>query len=147
LALIGADALHRRLKALQAVPKRLQQGWAVRTVPIMRSYIQVRTGRTRASLRPSGRGILGSPVVNFLDAGTVAHDEPRSRFTKTGRLRRGKAAGTGKVLKFNVGGRTLFRRKIHHPQTRGQHFKRPAAKRGLDESGLGIIVKQWNDAA
>jgi hypothetical protein len=113
----------------------------------MRGYIQMRTGKTSRSLRPSSRGIIGSPVVNFLDAGTKAHEEPRSRFTKTGRLRRGKAAGTGKTLKFTRGGQTLFRRRIQHPQTRGQHFKRPAMERGLDKSGLGLIVKQWNDAA
>lgn len=147
MALIGADALHRRLKALQRVPAQFQKDWAATTVPIMRGYIQVRTGKTRNSLRPTTRGIYGSPVVNFLNVGTKAHEEPRSKFTATGRRRRGKAAGTGKVLKFNVGGRTLFRSKIQHPQTRGQFFKVPAMRRGLAKTGTTSIVRGWNNAA
>lgn len=131
MTLIGADALRARLNALARVPSRLEEEWARETVPIMRGYIRRRTGATAASLHATGQGIVGSPVVNFLDAGTRAHEE----------------VAHGKALKFAKGGTTLFRKRVHKPQTRGQEFKAKAAREGLSEVGSDLIVKTWNDAA
>lgn len=131
MSLIGAGALRARLNALSRVPSLLEEEWAEATVPIMRGYIPVKTGKTRASLRPSGQGILGSPVVDFLDSGTRAHDE----------------VAHGKALKFQVGGNTLFRKRVHKPQTRGQEFKAKAGHEGLDKVGDDLIVRTWNGAA
>ena len=126
----GADALHRRLNALLTVPQKVEHDWADKTVPILRGYIPHRTGATAASLKASNEGIVGSPVVDFLDAGTRAHD----------------IEGAG-ILKFEAGGQTLFRKKVHKPQTRGQNFKDPAGRQGLDEVGTDTIVDTWNGAA
>ncbi len=126
----GADALHRRLTALLSVPKRVEHDWAEETVPIMRGYIPRRTGATAGSLRASDQGILGSPVVNFLDAGTRAHD----------------ITGSG-ILKFQTGGGTVFRKKVHKPETRGLNFVGRAAREGLDHTGTDAVVQTWNGAA
>lgn len=131
MTLIGADALRARLNALARVPELLEEEWAQATVPIMRGYIPRRTGATAASLRATGQGILGSPVVNFLDAGTRAHDE----------------VAHGQTLKFAKGGTTFFRKRVHKPQTRGQNFKDKAGREGLDQVGNDLIVKTWNGAA
>ncbi len=149
MALIGAPALHRRLKALQDVPKRMQRHWAERATPLIRSDVPVRRGVSRASVRPTSRGVYGNLSVMFLDRGTKAHEEPWSGLTKTGRVSRSKRAQarTGKTLKFNVGGRTLFRKKVQKPQQRGRHFIRPDTEKALKQSGLTDIVKEWNEAA
>lgn len=131
MSLIGAGGLHARLSALARVPSLLEEEWAEATVPIMRGYIPRRTGATAASLRASDQGITGSPVVNFLDAGTQAHDE----------------IAHGEALKFQTGGGTLFRKRVHKPQTRGQEFKDKAAREGLTDVGSDLVVRTWNGAA
>lgn len=134
MQLIGADALRRRLNALYGVPDQVESAWAEATAPILRGYIPRRTGATAASVRPTDRGVVGSPVVDFLDVGTRAHDiEPRN----------------ASVLKFQPrgGGQAIFRPRAHKPQTRGQHFKEPAMRQGFEEASGGVIIKTWNGAA
>lgn len=126
--------------------------WEQETSRIARGYIPVRTGETRGSVRGSSSGLNGKVVgkytVNFIDAGSKAHEEPKSRFTKTGRLRRGKAAGTGKVLKFNDGGQTLFRRKVNKRAIAPRPFKRRSGEEGLAKVDfLAELVRLWNQAA
>jgi hypothetical protein len=152
VSLKGAPELHRRIKAIVTVPNWVGRQWAEQTTRVAKPMIPVKTGATRASVRPQFKGkqarVVGKYTVNFIDAGAKAHDEPRSRFTKTGRLRRGKAAGSGKTLKFNSGGMTLFRRKIHKPQQTAHPFKKRAAAEGLRKvSPLREIIARWNRAA
>lgn len=153
----GAAALRRRLAAIGKVPPEIAAQWAVEASKAMKRRIPVRTGETAASVRPGSRrrktggvvgGVVGSRVVNFIDAGSVAHDIPRSRFTKTGRLRRGKAAGTGKVLKFDVGGQTIFRKRVHKRAIAARPLKVKSILEGLDKvHPLREIVKRWDRAA
>lgn len=131
MTLLGADAFVRRLNALSRVPSLLEEEWADATVPIMRGYIPRQTGETAASLRSSRQGIFGSPVVNFLDSGTRAHEE----------------VAHGQALKWQAGGQTFFRKRIQKPQTRGQNFKTKAGQEGLSKVGKDLIVRTWNDAA
>lgn len=136
--LIGARELKARLKAMQKSFKPVAREWADETVTLIRPQIPVRTGKTRKSVR-RGRvtakraTVVGSYVINFLNAGTVAHDE-RPKVAKT--------------LVFESGGRTIFAKKVHHPQTRGQHFKGKAARDALDKVDLGkTVTDAWNGAA
>ena len=153
MALQGADALRRRLKAIGNVPREAGRDWQRATVAYARLHIPIRTGATRASIRPGVISqkkvtVVGKYTINFIDAGAKAHEEPRSRFTKTGRRRRGKAAGTGKVLKFQIGGKTFFRRKVLKRAQAAHPFKHEAADVGLRFSNLGDrIITEWNKAA
>lgn len=90
----------------------------------------VRTGRLRSSIRAepprifSLRGVckVGSDLeyAGFVNDGTAPHDiRPRSK----------------QVLKFTVGGRTVFAKVVHHPGTRANPFldralREVAAQRG-----------------
>lgn len=158
MSLIGADALRRRLKALATVPAAHGQSslavrWQQGTVRAAKPMIPVRTGTTRASIRPGAtrRGkatVVGKYTVNFIDAGSKAHVEPRQAgLTPTGRVSRRKR-GSGKVLKFQVGGQTVFRKKVNKPRIAPHPFKKAAARKGLESvNWLTMIYGLWNRAA
>lgn len=42
---------------------------------------------------------------------------------------------------------TMFAKRVHHPGTKAKPYLRPAAEEVVRESGLGILIKAWNDAA
>ena len=145
MALQGADGLRRRLRAIKAVATNLEREWAGEATRIARASVPVKTGQTRASIRATNPSagrikVVGKYTVNFIDAGAKEHDEPRSR-------RRGKAARTGKVLKFQVGGQTYFRRKVHKRSQPAHPFKARSAQDALRKvDPTGEIVKRWNQA-
>jgi hypothetical protein len=146
----GADGLRKRLRAISGMFRTLAPRWQHAAVEAARPRVPVRTGETRRSLRPgkisgSRATIVGKYTVNFIDAGSKAHDEPRSRLTATGRVSRRK--GSGKVLKFERGGQAMFRRKVHKPRIAARPFKREAAEEGLKKSGpLQEVIRLWNRA-
>jgi len=166
-SLLGAADLHKRFKALnaaiepgrgvtfpsQSVAYRWQQG----TAKAARTRIPVRTGETRRSVRPGnwkGRpAVLAKYTVNFIDAGSKAHDEPRSMLTPTGRVSRRKRNISGKTgqplrLKYQMGGRTVFSKKVHKPRIAARPFKKWAAEEGLIAiNWLTFVVGVWNRAA
>jgi hypothetical protein len=156
--LIGADELRRRFKALATVPSTTNRSslparWQTATVRAARPMIPVRTGQTRASIRPGGtrKGnatVVGKYTVNFIDAGSKAHTEPRQAgLTKTGRVSRRKL-GSGKVLKFSEGGQTLFRKRVNKPKIAAHPFKKAAARKGLEHLNWAtFIYGLWNRAA
>lgn len=157
-SLQGAAALRRRLQALASVPKETHRSslparWQEGTVKAAKSRIPVRTGQTRASIRPGStrKGaatVVGKYTVNFIDAGSKAHVEPRQAgLTKSGRISRRKL-GSGKVLKFEVGGQSVFRRKVNKPSVRARPFKDWAKHKGLESvNWLTMIYGLWNRAA
>jgi hypothetical protein len=157
--LLGGAELHKRLKALASVPAASGNAgfgrlWQNATVRAARPMIPVRTGATRASIRPglNRKGtvtVVGKYTVNFIDAGSKAHVEPRqfSKFTPTGRISKRKR-GSGKVLKFQVGGQTMFRRKVNKPKIAAHPFKKAAGRKGLDAANWSeFIIGLWNKAA
>jgi hypothetical protein len=160
VTLIGADALRRRLKAIGLVAETNRSGqsslayrWQQGTVRAARPMIPVRTGQTRASIRPGGtrKGkatVVGKYTVNFIDAGSKAHIEPRQAgLTPTGRISRRKR-GSGKTLKFQVGGQTIFRKKVNKPRIAAHPFKKAAARKGLESVNWAtMIYGLWNRAA
>jgi hypothetical protein len=154
----GANELRKRMRALSTVAdpasrESLPSRWQRGTVRAAQGMIPVRTGETRRSIRPGttrrGRAtVVGKFTVNFIDAGSKAHDEPRQPgLTKTGRVSRRKR-GTGKVLKFQMGGRTVFSKKVHKPRIAAHPFKKRAARAGLESvNWVTMIYGFWNRAA
>lgn len=157
-SLQGADQLRARLRAIRKAGQPMANQWAVEAAKRAKAYAPRKTGRLRSSIRPTaptGRGrVIAARVVGMyyggamMRKGTKAHDVPRSRFTKAGRLRRGKAAGTGKVLKFVDHGVTIFRRKVHHRGTRPNDYASRALRESLSRAKpLQEVIKLWNGAA
>jgi len=138
----GADELRARLKAIQGVFRQTAPRWQRATVAEARRRVPVATGATRASLRAGPAtsmkaSVVGKYTVNFIDAGSVAHNEPRSR------RRKGR-----KVLKFNVGGQTIFRRKVHKRAIAARPFKEASAEAGMRKVDLlRVLIDLWNKAA
>ena len=133
MSLIGADDLRRRLAAIQTAPEQIQRKWAAATAPILRGRIPVRRGVTRASVQV-GRDstVIGNAAVNFIDAGVRAHDITAKRG----------------VLKFHVGGQTVFRKKVHKPRIAARPIKADAARQGLEKlHPADEIIRLWNQAA
>jgi hypothetical protein len=127
--------------------------WQDQTVRAAQRLVPVRTGETRRSIR-RGRvtgqkaTVVGKYTVNFIDAGSKAHGEPRQAgLTKSGRVSRRKV-GSGKTLKFNQGGQTVFRRKVDKPRIAARPFKKRAGEQGLEKvDPLNEVIRLWNNAA
>jgi len=156
--LIGGAELHKRLQALAAIPAGTGDAgfvrlWQRATVRAAKPMIPRRTGETRDSVRPGStrRGkatVVGKYTVNFIDAGSKAHVEPRQAgLTKTGRVSKRKR-GSGKVLKFEMGGQTFFRRKVNKPRIVARPFKKEAGRKGIQAANWSeFIIGIWNRAA
>ena len=154
----GTAELRARLRALSHAVKPIGDKWAIEAAKRARSYAPRRTGLLKASIHAEGarqsfRGLLQARVVGMyyggamMQKGSKAHDEPKSRFTKTGKVRKN-WGGTGKVLKFESGGQTIFRRKVHHRGTRPNTYALRALRAALDRNaGLEELIKLWNNAA
>lgn len=97
---------------------------------------KVKTGNLRRTIRPGRASAQGFETVATagyaapVEFGTKPHPiVPRSR----------------KVLRFKVGGREVFAKRVNHPGTRAQPFMRPGIERVVQGIG-GIVVKAWNRA-
>jgi hypothetical protein len=160
-ALIGAGALHKRLRAIGSVAVRggmgrnsLVAAWQKGTVAAAKTRIpRGPTGETQRSIRP-GRGatVVGKYTINFIDAGSKAHTEPRSNLTPTGRVSRRKRnlgrTGQPLVLKFNKGGHIMFRKKVNKPSIAAHPFKKWAGEQGVRKVPWNsFITGLWNRAA
>lgn len=149
----GKEGLARRLAAIATVGDAIPRRWQEATVRAARQMVPVGpTGETRRSLRPgraTGKNVtvVGKYTVNFIDAGSKAHVEPRQRgLTKTGRVSRRKL-GSGKVLKFEVGGLPVFRKKVNKPAIAARPFKKESGRRGLEAIHMDeITIGLWNKA-
>lgn len=154
MTLQGEPQLRRRLKAIKTFPKSktLPSAWQLATTAVARSMVPVRTGRTRESLRPGQKrgkaAVVGFYTVNFIDAGSKAHVEPRQPgLTKTGRVSK-RRRGSGKVLMFSTGGGTVFRKKVNKPAIHARPFKKESGERGLElVQWQNFLISLWNNAA
>ena len=138
MSLQGGRELRRRLKAIRTVFKPAGREWADETARIAKTMVPVRTGKTQRSIRRKNASqrkatVVGFYPVNFIDAGTKAHDEkPRK----------------AKAMKFDVGGGTVFSKKVHKRAVAARPFKKEAARRGLEKVDiLEDLIELWNRAA
>lgn len=135
MTLHGAAQFTARLHAIEDTGRVVAEQWADKGVTGVRSQIQRRTGATAASVHADvsreGARIVGSPVVDYLADGTRAHVEvPRN----------------AKALRFQIGGRTIFSKKVYHPATTGNPGIRQAAMNALGNFA-DALYGLWNRAA
>lgn len=143
MALRGATELKR---AISGLFKDAGKSWADDTALIAKGMVPVRTGHTRSSIRRRNASqrkatVVGWYPVNFIDAGTRAHDITPKNAT---------------VLRFNpqgqslagwkqAGSQTVFAKKVHKRATSGNKFKSRAAQEGLRKHPiLPELVAFWN---
>jgi hypothetical protein len=140
VALKGSRELRARLKAIKQVFKPAGKDWADATVleAKRRLSTSVATGKTMASVRRRNASqrkatVVGNFPVNFIDAGTKAHDIQSKRVS---------------VLKFSAGGQTVFARKVHKRATAARPFKKESAEAGLRKVDIiRDLIELWNRAA
>jgi hypothetical protein len=137
VALKGSRELRARLKAIRQVFKPAGREWADFTAAEAKRRVPVRTGRTRSSIRRKNASqrkatVVGNYPVNFIDAGTKAHDiRPRN----------------ARVLRFEDGGHTVFTKKVHKRRQPARPFKKESAQAGLRKVDIiGDLVELWNRA-
>lgn len=140
MALQGARELRARLKAIKTVFKPAGRLWADETVRLARSGFasHSKTGKTMASIRRRNASqkratVVASYPASFIDKGTKAHTiVPRK----------------AEAMKFSVGGRTVFSKKVNKPRTSADPFARRAATEALRRHPiLDQLIDLWNRAA
>lgn len=138
MALKGSRELRRRLKAIRTVFKPVGKTWAEKTVHLAASRVEVKTGKTRASIRVKNASMRKAAVeakggARFLEAGTKAHIIRPKRF---------------RALKWNASGQPMFAKKVNHPATKAKPFLRRSGRDVLEQSDmLQELLKLWNQAA
>lgn len=136
MTLKGVDGLRHRLEAMERSTRTIPPKWGQTFVRVAQPMIPVRTGATRRSVHLAEAGadsasIRGSAVAVLIDTGTRAHEED---------------AGGG-VLRFPVGPRTVFARRVHHPGTRARKWRRRAAEEAARRTRMAdTIIEAWNRA-
>ena len=139
MSLRGGKELRARLKAIRQAFKPIGKVWADHTAESARRRVPVKTGRLKASIRRRNATQRKATVVahysaNFVDAGTKEH---------VIRARR-----APRLVFEGRDGRTIFAKKVNHPRTRPQRFKREAADEGLRKTPMAEeLIKLWNSAA
>jgi hypothetical protein len=140
VALRGSRELRARLKAIRTVFKPAGKQWADATAEEAKRRLvsSMNTGKTRASIRRRNSSqkkatVVGNYPINFIDAGSKAHDiKPRNV----------------SALKFSAGGNTVFARKVHKRAIAAKPFKKASAEAGLRKVDIiGDLIDLWNRAA
>ena len=138
MSLQGASQFKARLKALRTAFKPYARAVGDTAVPLMRSRIPVRTGKTRNSVRVRNSTerkmtiVANFPAI-FIDKGTKAHDEKPRRF---------------KAIKFEGGNGPVFTKKVHHPRTAAKPFAARSMTEAVRKHPMADeLIKAWNAAA
>jgi hypothetical protein len=133
----GGPELQARLRAIRTTFKPIGREWADKTARAGQGMVPVRTGRLKGSIKRRNATLKHATVVAhytayFVDAGTRRHTiVPRN---------------SGRLV-FSSGGRTVFARKVDHPATRPQPFRRRAALEGMRETPMAQkMIDLWNSA-
>lgn len=143
----GAAALRSRLRAIRQAFKPIGRSWADETASIARVHAPVKTGHLKRSIRRKHAGQKRATVYAdywavFAEKGTKAYDIG----TKPGQVTKTRAGR--KVLAFQVGGRTVFSRKVHKPRRVARPFIGPAAHEALRRHPMAAeLIQLWNEAA
>jgi hypothetical protein len=137
VALKGDTQLRARLKAIKQTFKPVGKQWGEDTAKYSRAHVPVKSGATQRSIRVRNASqkratVVGKYTVNFIDAGTAAHDERPKK-------RKAMRYGTGEIR---------FAKRIHHPRVGARPFKKDAAQYGLRKNPMAVeLLKLWNNAA
>jgi hypothetical protein len=138
VALKGSRELRARLKAIRQVFKPAGREWADATAAEAKRRVPVDTGTVRSSIRRRNATlrkatVVGHYAVNFIDAGTKAHDISPKRV---------------RAMKFEAGGRTVFAKKVHKRAQPARPFKKASAQAGLRKVDIvQDLIDLWNRAA
>jgi hypothetical protein len=100
-------------------------------VPVDTGTVRSSIRRRNATLRKAT--VVGHYAVNFIDAGTKAHDIRAKRV---------------RAMAFNVGGRPVFAKKVHKRAQAARPFKKASAQAGLRKVDIiQDLIALWNRAA
>ncbi len=145
----GADALQRRLTALQHTP--LLKTLGLSTVREAKLLVHRKTGNLGRSIHVKSQTDTHVVVeasanyAGYVERGTRAHEiTPRAA-----KALRFAASASGRRLSGSprVGAAVVFAKRVHHPGTKPYPFLIPGAKRAVEKSGLSnIVIDTWNQA-
>ena len=134
----GTTQLRARMMAIKRSFKPIGKKWAETTVSEMRPSAPRRTGKGAASIRVKNASMTRATVssiyyMSILDKGHKAYPVvPRK----------------GNVLRFQVGGNTVFARKVNIPARSGMGFAGRAANSSLRQNPMAqTLIDEWNKAA
>jgi hypothetical protein len=152
-AVIGADALNRRLNAVASadVGKGLLGRLGLRVVREAKLRVARKTGNTGRTIHIASHSatevrIVAGGAAVFLERGTRPHViRPKNKKV----LRWGATPADRRLSgRLRKGGNAIFAREVHHPGTRARPFMAPAVKVALQQSHLSeAIIEVWNEAA
>lgn len=129
---------------------------AVQTLQLAQVYAPSRSGQLRESIRIDyDRGGLSAtvaphaPHAAYVEFGTGLHNELLPPGMRKPYIIEPKKPGG--VLRFQVGGTTVFTKRVIHPGIKAQPYMRPAADRvadafatGIQNAGAKVIVEGSN---
>lgn len=117
---------------LQPILVREQQSIQRRIVAEAKRRVPVRSGFLRNSIHEEPATGSGSRMV----LGGVTADAPYAHFVHDGTRPHLIVPRRANVLRFEVGGRTVFAKRVHHPGTRPRPFITEAIEAVTGASGL-----------
>lgn len=131
-----ADALHQAAATSDVTTHQVLVQSANQILAEMESRVPVKTGRLRGSLGivvGTDRVTIGpnesiAPYAGYVEFGTKPHDI--------------KPKPGNKYLVFQVNGKTIYARKVHHPGTKPQPYVAPAFMAWVDS--LGTMAAEAN---
>jgi hypothetical protein len=145
MALKGAAEARARARSIKGIFKYVAQDWVDAASPAARTIYPRRTGALAASVRKKNvsqkkASIQGNYYGAILSTGAKAHTiEAGKTATKT---RKG-----AKVLKFNKGGQTFFRRKVHHRGLPKRGYRQQVEQTAIKRVPLAKrLFDLWNRA-
>lgn len=138
MALRGSRELRARLKAIRTVFKPVGKSWAEQTTTLAKTRVQVRTGKTRSTIRVKNASLRKAAVeakegARFLEAGAKPHVIKPRRF---------------KAMRWNAQGQPMFAKKVSHTGMRARPFLKRSGRDVLNRMDmLRELLKLWNEAA
>ena len=134
----GGEQLKARLRAMRLAFKPMGKDWATDTAQQSNRTAPQRTGRLSRSHKVKSVTQRKATVVAlfygvFVNRGTRPHTIK---------------ARNAPALIFNVGGRTIFARSVHHRGSRGTRYVDKAAHRALAKHvDKDALIEAWNKGA
>lgn len=133
----GGPELRARLRAIQTAFKPIGKAWADNGSDAGKGMVPTRTFRLKNSIKRRNATLKHATIVAhytayFVDAGTKRHEiVPK----------------TAKFMAFPYNGRTVFARKVDHPATHPQPFRKRMAVEGMRRTPQAqIMIDLWNKA-